>query len=618
MNLLRMKKTLAWVLFAALLLPILAACGGTPAPGATGGTTGSTAASPAAGTTTDASVAASETTAASPAAEASPSPAAATSPDASAATGGTGDTGTAEAGVLRLVGHEPENLDPQKASFVVEIQHIMMVYEGLMTFDEEGKPVPAAAESVDISEDGKTYTFNIDPDSKYSDGTPVTAQNFEYAWKRLANPETAGEYQSLPCGIIAGYDEYSAVACQGMTVTETAELDMEALEANFGVRAIDDQTLEIQLVNPAPYFLSMAALWIGAPVREQDVEAGEDWWTDPENFIGNGPFVLTEFDPAATAVFEPNENWRGPELKLQRVVYNMIEETQVAFQAYQAGELDVLNIAAEDLPAVQADPQLSQQVIDIPGSCTSYIGFNVTKAPFDNRDVRRAFAQAFDREAWVRDVLQGLGEPAHSFIPPGFPGFLETDALKFDPAAAKAALATAGFENGQGLPEIRATFGSTSRNRTRWEFIANQFRENLGVDIVLDPVDPTAYTALLKSPETLPQMYQSGWCADYPDPQNWISLWRTGGVLQARGGYSNPQLDELTTQADIAPEGPERLETYNQAHRLLIEDAPIIFTSHSAGQALVKPWVQGITEETVTPLDYWPGFFNLENIQVQP
>lgn len=603
-----LKSSFALVLLLALVLPILAACGGEQ-----GG-------APAAQATTAPAAGGTEATAAPAEGGAEATPAEGEAPTVPETGGTTGGAGNAEAGVLRLnTGSEPENVDPQKASFVSEIQFIMMNYEGLTTFDQNGEAIPAQAESWEVSEDGTTYTFKLRPDLKYSDGSPLTAQNFVYAWQRLADPETAGEYQSLPCGIVKGYSEYSAAACQGKTLTETLELgNLEELKANLGVSAPDDSTVQFVLENPAPYFPSMAALWLGVPVREEDASQGEDWWYDPANYIGNGPFMLTEWEHDSRAVWEPNPNYAGPlgPVKLQQVVYNMINEGQVAFQAYQNGELDVLTASPEDLASIQSDPTLSKELIDIPGQCTFYIGFNTQKAPFDNVQVRQAFAQAVDREAWVNDVFQGLGKPAQSFIPPGFPGYMESDMWAFDPEAAKQALADAGYPNGEGLPEIKLTFSSSARNKTRFEFLANQFRQNLGINPVLDPVDPTAYSGIIK--ENPPQMFYLGWCADYPDPQNWLSQMRTGGVINDRIGWTNEEFNQLTQQADVEQDEAKRAELYDQAHKILIEDAPVVFMNFQANKALVKPYVQGITTESVTPLDYWPGFFNLPNVDVQP
>ncbi|WP_129629176.1 peptide ABC transporter substrate-binding protein [Candidatus Oscillochloris fontis] len=564
-----LRRSAAVVLMLALVVPLLAACGGAPA------------ASPTAVPT---------------------------------------DTGSAEPGVLRInVGSEPDNVDPQLASFVGEIQYIMMAYQGLMTFDQDMNPIPGAAESVEVSDDGLTYTFKIRPDSTYSDGTPLTAKNFEYAWKRLANPKTAGQYQSLPCGIIKGYSEWSAAACQGLSMTETMALDLATLEADYGVKAIDDSTLEIELTAPAPYFLSMAALWIGAPVREADVAKGDDWWYDAENYIGNGPFVLSEWDHGNKAVWEANPNYNGPlgPVKLKKVEYFMISEGQVAFQAYQNGELDMLGISPEDLAAVETDPVLSQEIVNVTGSCTFYFGFNTKKAPFEDTKVRQAFAQAFDREAWNRDIFGNMGSVAYSFIPPGFPGYEpDLNLWPFDPEAAKATLAESSYGSVENLPEIKLTYSASARNNARFEWVAAQLKTNLGIEAVLDPVDPTAYTALTKTDP--PQLFNLGWCADYPDPQNWISLFQTDGLLSSRVGYSNPEFDALVRQADVEQDAAKRAELYAQAQEMLVIDAPVTFTRNDGGPVLVKPYVQGVSEETITPIDYWLGFFNLANVDVQP
>lgn len=603
------RKNFAVVLLFALILPILAACGG-----GGGGAPAATQA-PADDSAATAAPAAEATEA--PAADATEAPAEATEAPAADTGGGAAN---AKAGVLRVnIGGEPATVDPQKASFVDQIQFIMMNYQPLMTFDLDMKPIPGAAESFEVSEDGTVYTFKIPEGSQYSDGTPLTAANFEYAWTRLADPETQGEYQSLPCGIIKGYSDFSAAACQGKTLTETLELDLESLRAGFGVKAIDDTTLEITLEAPAPYFPAMAALWIGAPTRQEDVEKGEDWWYDPENYIGNGPFTLVEWEHETRAVWEANPNWRLGPIKLTGLEYYMINDSQVAFQAYQNGELDILPVAPEDLEAVNGDPTLSAEANPLPGSCTFYFGFNLNKAPFDNPQVRAAFAQAFDREAWNRDIFNGLGNPTQSFIPVGFPGYQELpDIYPFNAEAAKQTLADAGFADGAGLPEIKLTYSASARNNTRFEWVANQLKQNLGIDAVLDPVDSTAYSALFQDPTTVPQFFSLGWCADYPDPQNWISLFRTGGVLNDRVGYTNPEFDELTQQADVEQDETKRFEMYAEAEKMLLMDAPIIVTRNNGGLELIKPYVKGVTEETVTAIDYWPGFFNLKEVSVEP
>jgi oligopeptide transport system substrate-binding protein len=586
-----LRHSFALALLFALILPILAACGGGTTP----------AAAP---------------TAAAPAPEA----ATAVPADAPTAAAAEGTAANAKPGILRMnAGAEEDNYDPQQASFLGEIQWILLNWQPLMSFDQEMKPIPGAAESYEVSADGKTYTFKLRPDSKYSNGDPLTAADWVRAWQRLADPELAGEYQFIACDIIKGYSEYSASTCQGKTMTETLALDLPALREGVGVKAVDDNTLAIELVNPAPYFLSIAALWVSVPVREADAENVANLsQAVPENYIGNGPFKLVEHERDVKATWEVNENYKGPfeGMKLKGIEMSMIIESQVAFQAYKNGELDTIGLAAEDRTAAEADPVLSKEIIDVPGQCTFYLGMHNQKAPFDNQKVRQAFAQAVDREAYVRDVLQGLGKPTQSFIPPGFPGYEASDLWPFDATKAKALLAEAGFANGAGLPEIKLTYSASARNKVRFEWLANQIKQNLGVDTVLDPVDPTVYTGLTKDISTTPLLYILGWCADFPDPQNWLTaVFKTGGSQASRLGFSNEAYDKLVTEADVEQDATKRAQLYSEAQKLLIEQAPVAFLYNDANKALVKPYVKGI--KTI-PLDFFPGFYVMNQISVEP
>jgi oligopeptide transport system substrate-binding protein len=402
-------------------------------------------------------------------------------------------------------------------------------------------------------------------------------------------------------------------------MTETLALDLPALRDGVGVKALDDNTLQIELVNPAPYFLSIAALWVSVPVREADAENVADLsQAVPTSFVGNGPFKLVEHERDTKAVWEVNENYKGPfeKPKLKGIEMALINESQIAFQAYKNGELDMLGLAAEDRAAVEADPVLSKELIDVPGQCTFYLGMHNKKAPFDNQKVRQAFAQAFDRDAYVRDVLQGLGKPTQTFIPPGFPGYEASDQWSFDAAKAKATLAEAGFPNGAGLPEIKITYGASARNKVRFEWVANQIKQNLGIDAVLDPVDPTVFTGLTKDIATTPQLFILGWCADFPDPQNWLTaVFKTGGSSSARLGFSNEAFDKLVSEADVEQDATKRAQLYSEAQKMLIEEAPVAFLYNDAGKALVKPYVKGV--KTI-PLDFFPGFYVMNEISVEP
>ena len=245
-------------------------------------------------------------------------------------------------------------------------------------------------------------------------------------------------------------------------------------------------------------------------------------------------------------------------------------------------------------------------MVSYPGSCTFAVMFHQLKEPFTDPKVRMAFAYALDRDAWVADVLRGLGEPTLTWIPPGYPGYdAKEDRWGYDTAKATQMLAESSYGSVDKLPPITATFGDTPRNRTRWEWLAAKWKEVLGVDIKLDPVESTTFTALTKDINTAPQMFILGWCADYPDPQNWLSVyWKTGGFAE-RIGYSNPDLDKLLDEADVTLDPTKRMALYDQAQRLLTDGIPVAYMWNNLNTYLVKPWVKDIV---TTPQDSaWPG-----------
>jgi len=231
--------------------------------------------------------------------------------------------------------------------------------------------------------------------------------------------------------------------------------------------------------------------------------------------------------------------------------------------------------------------------------------------------VRQAFAAAFDREDYVQEVLSGAGTPATSFIPPGRPGYAaDLKQSDFDSAAAKKLLADAGFPEGKGLPPVKITYSSSARNKTRNEWIQNQLQTNLGIQVTLDPVEPKEYTALTKKNDTLPQIYVLGWCQDYPDPQDWLSLVFRSDLAITPQGWKNEQYDSLTKQADVEQDQAKRTQAYHDAQKILLEDSPVVFLYWDVTNALVKPYVTGMKEH-ISPSDALiPGFKNIENIDI--
>jgi oligopeptide transport system substrate-binding protein len=522
-----------------------------------------------------------------------------------------------EAKVLRVnLGSFPDIIDPQKSSFVNEIAHLSMIYEGLTRLDNDLNTVPGAAESWAYNDDATQLVFTLRPDLKYSDGTPLNAARYAYSIQRNINPETAGEYAAITDEIAGapewrGCDPADAAACEAAaavvaTSVMASHADGTACNADAPYDDAECNTLTLTFSRPAPYFHTVMSLWVTFPAKEENItEGGDIWWNSSKFQIGNGPYVLQSLEPFVRAYFTPNANyWRGT--GLVDYEYSYITDSAVSFEAYKNSEFDIIGLGAEDYPVVMADSVLSQQAMIYPGSCTFAVMFHQLKEPFTDPKVREAFTTSFDRESWVRDVLRGLGAPTLTWIPPGYPGYdADEDRWGFDPAAAQAALAASSYGSVEGLPPIKLTFSDTPRNRTRNEWLAAKWKEYLGVDMTLDPVEPTTYTALTKDINTAPQVYILGWCADYPDPQNWLSVyWRTGGFGE-RIGYSNPDFDALVDQADTTVDPATRSDLYAQAQRLLTDGVPVAFAWNNVNTYMVQPWVTGIV---TTPQDTsFPG-----------
>lgn len=538
----------------------------------------------------------------------------------------------AEVKTLRInAGTYPDIIDPQKSSFVGEIGHLNLVYEGLTRLDTELATVPGAAESWEYNDDATVLTFKIRDGLKYSDGSLLNAKRFEYSLLRNIDPMTAGEYASITDEIVGAPEWRSADVA-----TATPE-QLDALKAAVGVKALDAAgnactdyeqadctTFQVTLSKPAPYFHTVMSLWVTFPAKEELITAaGDEWWTDNANHIGNGPMIWAEHEAQTRSLFTPNPNyWRG-QAKVN-LEYSYIVDSAVAFEAYKNDEFEIVGLAAEDLATVQNDATLNAQAMIYPGSCTYNLNFHQLKEPFTDKAVREAFSYAIDREGWVTDVLKGLGAATQTWIPQGFPGYdPDEDRFPYDPAKAKELLTAAGYviEGGQlskdgKVFELKFTFSDTPRNRTRYEWLAGKWKADLGLDVVLDPVESTTYTNLTKDVATAPQFFILGWCADYPDPQNWLSVyWLSTSAFASRIAYVNPTFDELAGKADVELDPEKRMALYADAQKELVSSIPGVFFWNNVNTYLVKPTVKGIA---TTPQDsLFPGSVDILTITIE-
>ena len=516
-----------------------------------------------------------------------------------------------DATTLRLnAGSEPDTIDPQKASFVGEIDKIMRVFRNLLQFDKTNTLVPDQAAALPVASDGgKTLTFTLKSGLTYSDGKALTAKDYEYGWKRHLDPAVAGDYASL------GYIIKGAEAYNSADLKKTSADDLKKLRDAVGVKALNDSTIEFNLTDPAPWFMSVLATWCGLPSREDLVTKGGETWTEPATYVGNGPYILTQWEHQNRMQFKANAKFNTGAPPIETVDYAMINEPAVAFAAYLNNELDATGVQREDKARVDGDPVLSKEFHQFAGSCTYYVGFNNIVKPFNNPKVRQALSAAVDRGGFVKNILGGQGIPARQFLPPGFPGYFEYELEEqvYNPELAQKLLADAGYPFAKGFPQVKLSYSSNARNKARMEALADSLRKVLWIDIVLDPIESRAYTALLKKQETTPPMFVAGWCQDYPDPQNWYSLVFTSNSSIDHTSWKNKEYDRLCDLGDKELDVKKRTDYYRQAAQLLLAEAPVAFFYHSVAWSLIKARIQGYRED---PLEYFLGEHDLYNLKL--
>ncbi|MBI2755794.1 MAG: peptide ABC transporter substrate-binding protein [Chloroflexi bacterium] len=496
---------------------------------------------------------------------------------------------------------EPDNVDPQAASFATEVAVILQNFEPLLTMDAQLRPQPGSAQSWDISADGRVWTFRLWPGMRFSDGTPVTASNFVYSMQRLLNPRLAAEYASffVDAGIV-GAAEYNS-----------GQAGADAL----GVRALDDLTVEFTLKQPVGFFPSLMTLWVTSPVKLDVPIDNSSWAADPSTYIGNGPFMMTEWVHQDRIVFGQNPYYVGARPRLNRLTFLMVTDGTADYAAYLAGERDAALVPDANVRSVLADPFLSQEARQYTELTTFWLNINTERSPLNNGLVRKAFARALDREAYINDISQGVGRPTTGIIPPGMPGFDPNAGsdLSFNPASARELLAAAGYSNGTGFPSVTFKYSSNTANQRRAEFIQAQLKQNLNVNIVLTPQESKAYQADFKAKNF--DMTFGGWGADYPDPQNWY-----GTLFTCKGGnnkynYCNPSLDQLVARADQTTDQDLRSELYSQAQNIVLNDLPVVPIFVRGRMVVVKPYIQGLT---ITAQDQWPGSYFYDEVSVLP
>ncbi|MBI3933855.1 MAG: peptide ABC transporter substrate-binding protein [Acidobacteria bacterium] len=488
-----------------------------------------------------------------------------------------GNVNPPEGSVFRFnIGPEPEYLDPALSTGLYDARVSVLLFEGLTAKDPQTLlPRPGVAERWDISPDGRTYTFHLRADALWSDGQPITAQDFVYSWTRVLTPATGARY--------AGY-LYPIVNAEAFNQGKLQD------PSQLGVRALEERTLEVRLNDPAPYFLFLTSFQTYYPVPRAALERYGEQWTDPEHIVNNGPFLLVEHRLHDRMVLERNPNyWNRQEVRTDRIIAFAVDDARTATNMYKAGMLDWLpypSVPSEYLPYMRGR---YRDLMTFPQIALMYYGLNTTRPPLNDVRVRRALALAIDRRAITEGLLRGGEIPTDHFVPAGFPGYPSPPEPVYDPQQAAKLLAEAGYPNGDGFPTLEILVPPDRRNVAE---AAQQFwAKNLKIRTTIHSEE---FASFLKRWAQIDyDIAGSRWIGDYLDPSTFTDLMEsTNGNNNT--GYNNPEYDRLQAQARIEFHPEKRLQLLQQGEALILRDAPVIPVYMLAANELVKPYVRGV------------------------
>ncbi|MEE8418838.1 MAG: peptide ABC transporter substrate-binding protein [Dehalococcoidales bacterium] len=483
------------------------------------------------------------------------------------------ESGVTIGGTLNLYGIDPHTLDPAISGDSTSHQYVLQLFSGLVILDDNMEPAPDIAEDWQISNGGKTYTFTLRQDVRFHDGRKVTAEDFKYSWQRAADPATGSLTAAAYLGDIAGIDQVLSGASREIS----------------GVRVIDDYTLEVTIDAPKNYFLSKLTYPTAYVVDRDNVESGRLWWHKPN---GTGPFKLGEWVERERLVLERNDFYYGEKAYLDSVAFALYAGRPMSL--YETGETDVTGVSVFNIDRA-TDPAglFHDQFQTAPELSFFYIGFNFTKPPFNELNIRQAFTMALDKDKLASLVFRDTIQVAGGILPPGMPGFNENlSELEYDPARALELIRESSYGRVSALPPITiTTMGRGGIVSGDLEAIVFQWQENLGVEVQVRQIEPERFFYNLKAEKD--DMYEIGWIADYPHPQDFLEILFRTGEDNNGGEYSNPEVDALLERASLETDYEKSLELYQQAEQLLINDAATLPLWFGRNQILVKSYVKG-------------------------
>jgi oligopeptide transport system substrate-binding protein len=484
-------------------------------------------------------------------------------------------------------GSEPQDLDPQQVQGTPELHLIEALFEGLLAEDpKDCHPVPGLAKSWEVSPDGLVYTFHLRENIKWSDGVPITANDFLLSWKRMISPRFASEYAYLVYNFVKNAKDYY----EG-TITDFSQV---------GFEAPDERTLRVTLSGPTPFLLKIIAnhyAWHAVPIhtilKYGALDERSTAWTRAGNMVSNGPFMLKEWLPQQRIVVVRNPNyWDAASVKLDEVDFYPTEDTAGEERMFRSGQIDITT----DIPISKIAPYKRDHPEELhlePFLGVYYYRCNVTIPPLNDKRVRKALAIAIDRDALIRDVTRGGQRPAYAVSYPGTAGYFPRAQITGTLDDARRLLADAGYPGGRGMPTIQFIYNTNDNHKQIGEAIQEMWRKNLGVNIELQNQEWKVY---LDNQHTHNyQLQRAGWIADYEDPHVFLEIWETGNGNNDTL-WSNADYDRLLHEALQAKDDAVRYEIYQKMDAILVDECPVIPIYYYTKTYLMSPRVKG----------YWP------------
>lgn len=489
--------------------------------------------------------------------------------------------------ILRLpMQGEIPTLDPGLAEDSSSIEVIEQLFLGLTDFnDDTSEVVPELAAGWKVSADGRVYTFTLRR-AKWSDGRPVTAGDIEYAARRNIDPATASPYAFMMYGI------------RNAEAINKGKLKQVSL---LGVKALNRRTIRFTLINPASYFPAVAGLWVLRPLPRRAIEAHGLKWTEPANMVVNGPYRLASWRRGDKLVLRRNPAFYGAAgVRIAEVHYLIVPESSTGLAMYENGEVDMMGggylpIPLPDLPRVRKDPVLGKQYTVRPSLCTYYYGFNTLRPPMNNPLVRRAFSAAIDRQLLIDRVLRGGQEVATTFTRPPTFGSVPAGSgvgIGYDGAQARKWLAQAGYPGGKGFPEVVLMYNTSESHSKLAQVVQQMWRRELNVRVRVENQEWKVFLITTKRKDG-PHIFRMGWCADYPDANNWLMEVFHPTKSSNRVHWNNAEFAQLTEKAQVVRDPAGRKRLYRRAEQILTgEQAVIAPVYFSTSIVLTKPYLK--------------------------